>query len=136
MNEKVRTSLLFRCSSEDAEKIRTESSAQRRSVSGYLLSVLDQSIWIENKYPANFLHVRQAPILASSESRTAIHLRCTAEEAHHIREAAKRRLRSISGFVVFSLHRHWRAAEHANRKMPVEGGCTVAAVVTTWQLLN
>jgi uncharacterized protein (DUF1778 family) len=113
VNRPRRTSLLVRCSPEDAKAIHAEALAQHRSVSGYLLCVLERSIWIEGKSLANLPYAMKISLSPSPEGRTAIHLRCTAEEADRIRMAAKRRLSSISSFVVFSLHRHWKAAERA-----------------------
>lgn len=112
MQENRRTSLLVRCSRQDAQTVHAEASASRRSVSGYLLYVLEQSIWIEDKFLAGaVLQAKYLPAVEPPRSDTAIHLRCTGEEADRIRGAAKRRLISISSFVLFSLHRHWRAVQ-------------------------
>ena len=110
MRENRRTSLLIRCSCEDAQTVHAEALAQRRSVSGYLLFVLERSMWIEDKFLAGVSYPKQAHVPAES-NRTAIHLRCTVQEAARIRQAAKGRLLSISNFVVFSLQRNWRAVE-------------------------
>lgn len=111
MQENRRTSLLVRCSRDEAQKIHVEAMAQHRNVSGYLLFVLERSLWIEDRFVTGASYVKQMPVIGTPESRTAIHLRCSAEQADRIRRAAKRRLLSISDFVVFSLQRHWKAAE-------------------------
>jgi len=111
----LRTSLLIRLSHEDAARIHKEASSEHRSLSGYLLNVLERSIFIEQK----LAHGASAPMLSrqarailglqSKKLRTAVHLRCTVEQAARIREYAARRELSISDFVVFSLLRLWRA---------------------------
>lgn len=111
MPENRRTSLLIRCSIEDAQMIRTEAATQHRNVNGYLLYVLERSMWIEQRFLAGYSGAVQTPAIPRSVSRKAIHLRCTIDEADRIRNAAQTRFLSISNFVVFSLHRHWRAAE-------------------------
>jgi hypothetical protein len=47
--------------------------------------------------------------LQCKDFRTAVHLRCTVEQAARIREYAARRQLSISDFVAFSRQRLWRA---------------------------
>lgn len=113
MSARRRTSLLIRCSPRDAQAIHSEALAQHRGVSGYLLNVLERSIWIEERSQVGLPYAIKIAPPDTSESRTAIHLRCTVDQANGIRKAAKRRLSSISSFVVFSLHRQWRAAERA-----------------------
>src|SRR5215467_542779 len=115
MRAVLRTSMLIRLSYEDAVRIRKEASSEHRSLSGYLLNVLERSFFIEQK----LAHGASAPMLSRQaretlgqqckKLNTAVHLRCTVEEAVRIREYAARRQLSISDFVVFSLRRLWRA---------------------------
>ena len=111
-----RTSLLIRLSHEDAVRIRKEASSEYRSVSGYLLYVLTRSFWIEEKVVGgvskSFLCQQARAIMGPQTKKlhTAIHLRCTVEQAARIREYAARRQLSIGDFVVFSLRRLWIAA--------------------------
>jgi len=110
-----RTSLLIRLSHEDAVRIRKEASAEHRTLSGYLLNVLERSMLIEQKVA----HGASTPMLSMQaratlgpqckKLHTAVHLRCTVEQAARIREYSARRQLSISDFVVFSLQRLWRA---------------------------
>ena len=110
-----RTSLLIRLSHQDAARIHKDASSEHRSLSGYLLNVLERSFVIEQK----LAHGASAPMLSrqaratlgqqSKKLHTAVHLRCTVEEAARIREYAGRRQLSISDFVVFSLRRLWTA---------------------------
>lgn len=111
MPDNRRTSLLIRCSPDDAQTIYAEAAAQHRNVSGYLLFVLERSMWIERKFLAGYSGAVQTPLIHFTARRKAIHLRCAVDEADRIRKAAKVRVLSISNFVVFSLHRHWRAVE-------------------------
>ena len=110
-----RASLLIRCSREDAEAIRRDALAQHRGVSGYLLFVLERSMKLEERFLLGIQRVMPTVVSELPENRTAIHLRCSAEEALRIRDAAERRLLSISNFVVFSLHRYWRAVQRVRR---------------------
>ena len=115
MRAAPRTSLLIRLSHEDAARIRNEASAEHRSLSGYLLNVLERSFFVEQKVA----HGASTPMLSMQarttlgpqvkKLHTAVHLRCTVEEATRIREHAARRQLSISDFVVFSLRRLWIA---------------------------
>jgi hypothetical protein len=109
----ARASVIVRCSQIDAARIRKEASREHRSLSGYLLHVLERSFFIEDKVPEPAL-VRQGWFLriqADENIRTAIHLRCTAEQAARIRRYAARRELSLSDFVMFSLRRLWEASD-------------------------
>lgn len=112
-----RTSLLIRLSREDAARIREEASSEYRSLSGYLLYVLERSIRIEDKVVGrvreSFLSQQARAMMGPQYKKlhTAVHLRCTVEQAARIREYAARRQLSISDFVVFSLRRFWVAVE-------------------------
>jgi len=115
MGSAPRTSLLIRLSLEDAVRIRKEASSEHRSLSGYLLNVLERSFFIEQKLAhgasARMLSIQARATLGPQFKKlhTAVHLRCAVEEAARIREYAARRQLSISDFVVFSLRRLWRA---------------------------
>ena len=101
----LRASLLVRLSPEDAARIRKEASSEHRSLSGYLLNILERSFFIEQKlaHGANVSMLsRQARAILGPQHkklRTAVHLRCTVEQAARIREYAARRQLSISDFV-------------------------------------
>lgn len=113
----LRASVIVRCSQEDAARIRKEASSEHRSLSGYLLHVLELSFHIEDKVPA-FALARQSrgiKIYADKSLRTAVHLRCTSEQAARIRKYAASRGLSLSDFVVFSLRRLWEASDRLHR---------------------
>lgn len=110
-----RTSLLIRLSHADAARIRKEAATEHRSLSGYLLHVLERSFSIEQKFAldasAAMLSLQARSILGEQVKalHTAVHLRCTVDEAARIRKYAARRHLSISDLVVFSLRRWWNA---------------------------
>src|SRR5499425_1677096 len=60
------TSLLVRLSHEDAARIRKEASSEHRSLSGYLLNVLERSFSIEQKVA----HGASAPMLSMQARAT------------------------------------------------------------------
>jgi len=115
-----RTSLLIRLSHEDAVRIRAEASSEYRSLSGYLLHVLERSFWIEERVvrgASESLLSQQARAVGGRQGKklhTAVHLRCSVEQAARIREHAARRQLSIGDFVVFSLRRLWTAVERVH----------------------
>lgn len=108
-----RASLIVRCSREDAARLRSEASSEHRSLSGYLIRILEHSIAVEDKFTPmsdqRFLETQARSVLGTGHkhARTAVHLRCTADEAERIRQCAARRRLSISDFVVFSARRTW-----------------------------
>ncbi len=116
-----RTSLLIRLSHEDAARIREGASSEYRSVSGYLLYVLERSFRIEEvvvRGASEPLISNQARAIIGPQIKkrhTAVHLRCTVEQAAKIREYAAKRQLSISDFVIFSLRRLWIAVERLHK---------------------
>ena len=123
-----RTSLLIRLSHEDAARIRKEAASQHRTLSGYLLRVLERSIKIEmrttqvlvDRYRQNILHTRACELIGKQNRKlhTAIQLCCAVDEAAEIRKYAARRQLSIGDFVVFSLWRFWMATSQLEQRMP------------------
>jgi hypothetical protein len=114
-----RTSILLRCSPEAAARIRYHAAREHRTVAGYLLFILERNLDIEEKYHDGYTPFMVAQVRdeqnGEKEERTAIHLRCSVEQANRIRRAAARRQLSISKFIVFALERSWRAFERAHR---------------------
>src|SRR5215467_6018936 len=109
-----RTALLIRCSIEDAAKIRYEAEHDRRTVSGYVMNIVDRSLQVEDslfhKIPrlAGLNQTLMRRPQFTTGPRTALLLRCSELEAERIRVAAKRRGTSISAFVVHAIRRTWR----------------------------
>jgi uncharacterized protein (DUF1778 family) len=118
-----RTALLIRCSPQQALTIRKEALAQHRTISGYVLNVLERSLWIERKFGTGLESLAELPVPEVPDAkgtRTAILLHCSRESAGEIRRAAKRRRMSISRFAVFSLERHWRSIERLGGSPGIE----------------
>ena len=112
-----RTALLLRCGVEEARTIRYEADHERRTVSGYILNILERSLQIEDSL---FHKMPRLEALNRALSRTphytlgprtAILIRCSNQEAERIRFAAKRRQLSISGFIIHALRRTWRVRD-------------------------
>lgn len=112
-----RTALLIRCSREEANMVRSQASAERRTISGCTLNILERSLWMETHYahgitqPFLEKQARDFRLAHRIQHRAAILLRCSTEEADRIRSAAWNRGMSISEFVAFSLWRHWEAVK-------------------------
>ena len=108
-----RTALLIRCSTTEAEKIRTEAEKQHRTISSYVLQVMARAVELEERLYSNLTAYRlHNPILSrrgiiDATPRTAILVRCDVEQADRIREAARRRVVPINAFVLQSLKRAW-----------------------------
>lgn len=126
---KLRTSFIVRCSAKEAGVIRKQAWREHRSVSGYLLYVLERSLWIEQRFgsgvPSGARFFPDSAIGAENprDKRIAVHLRCSINEIARVRSAAARRGISINAFVLFSLRRYWRAVER------VRGGVEFAGDV-------
>jgi len=86
---------------------------QHRTVSGYVLNIIMRAVAFEEtlllRIPIPAVTRRNPSNLAllGSGPKTAVLLRCSKDEASRIRETAKRRQTSISGFVRQSLKRSW-----------------------------
>jgi|SRR5215471_11383918 len=120
-----RTALLIRCQPEDAAKIRHYAAVERRTVSGYVLNVLDKTLKVEDSLwekLGRYQHFQDLTRVAArfphhfGAYKTTFLIRCTREEAERIRVAAERRQLTISDFVMHSLQRFWSAA--AGRQAP------------------
>jgi predicted HicB family RNase H-like nuclease len=109
----LRTSFLLRCSDSAAETIREKAKQSRRSISGYVLGVLDRSLHMEEILAARTARPNEVAgtsgrvLVRETGAETAILVRCTAAEADRVRAAAKRRDMSISAFVMNCLRRSW-----------------------------
>jgi len=109
----ARTALLIRCSTEEATRIHNYAESERRSVAGHVLNIVLRATAMEERMAAQIprLHelnrvTARTPFRPAGQ-RTAILVRCTAEEANRIRRVASRRQMTISGFVLHCMHRSW-----------------------------
>jgi uncharacterized protein (DUF1778 family) len=111
MANSSRASIIVRCSFEQAAKIRHFAAVGRRTVAGYMLSILERNLTIDETFHAYTQAMIAHRQIGGLGQRTAIHLRCSSEEADRIRRAAAAGKMSLSLFVVFVLERSWRAKE-------------------------
>jgi predicted HicB family RNase H-like nuclease len=130
----LRTAFLLRCSDAAAESIREKAKQSRRSISGYVLGVLDRSLHMEEILsgrtvrPNDFSGTPGRASVRETGAQTAILVRCTAAEADRVRAAAKRREMSISAFVMHCLRRSWNVETEMNSAASKTG--SRASVVT------
>jgi uncharacterized protein (DUF1778 family) len=111
-----RTALLINCSVQEASEIRARAELQRRTVSGYVLNIAMRSVGYDEQLFTRFERLssfggrwrRRFPI---EKPRTTMHLHCSKEEATRIRDSAKRRDTTISGFILHCLHRSWELSD-------------------------
>ena len=109
----IRTALLIRCATEQADRIRIEAEKERRTISAYILGITARSIEVEDRLFAkmnaysSLNQVISRKALIAPGPRTAILVRCSTEEAERIRGAARRRDIPINAFVLQSLKRAW-----------------------------
>ncbi|OLB32505.1 MAG: hypothetical protein DMG41_29965 [Acidobacteria bacterium] len=109
-----RTNLLINCSTEEAHEIRKRARLQRRTISGYALTVVMRIVeydemflgWLEwlPRMDPNFSERPLGP-------RTTLLLCCSSEESQRIRRIAGKRDTTISGFVLYTLRRAWKIAD-------------------------
>jgi hypothetical protein len=107
----------------DAARIHQEAQLDRRTISGYILTILTRAIDFEERLfrshtSLSALTSSECTVEKTSGPRTAILLRCTVEEAARIRAAAKQRHASISGFAVHCLRRSWMMQEQLAQQAP------------------
>lgn len=119
-----RTALLIRCSEDEANMVREQAAAERRTISGCILNILERGMSMEERYAhgitRSFLEnqARDFRVAHRIRNRAVILLRCSTDEADRIRTIAWRRGMSISEFVAFSLWRHWEAVKKVARNAP------------------
>lgn len=111
-----RTALLIRCSVEEAAQIRNLARSENRTISGYVLNIMERALRIEDQLAAripafsNFNRALSRIPLRVPGPRTAILLRCYVDQAERIRASAARRDTTISAFVLHSLRSAWNVA--------------------------
>jgi uncharacterized protein (DUF1778 family) len=111
-----RTALLIYCSQDELARIRERAALEHRTVSGYVLNILmraiafEESLYAKLKPTSGLSRALATQAVCSPGPRTNMLLRCSEEEAERIRNAAKRRETTISGFVRLALRRSWSVA--------------------------
>jgi len=128
MSRPSRSALLIRCSASEAARVRSAAHTEDRTVSGYVLHVLRKAWPIEERIRENLEFVRSFNLRASDAPaprplkrpagpRTALLIRCGAEEAVRIRRAARRKHMTLSAYVLDALARNWRIHDHLQKKL-------------------
>lgn len=129
MSTTLRNALLIRCSEIEADRIRSAARAEDRTMSGYVLHVLKKAWPIEERLRENLDMVRNlnlrvpgdASVTGPSEKvrgpRTALLIRCSADEASRIRAAARRKHMTLNSYVLDALSRNWRVHEHLHERL-------------------
>jgi len=118
-----RAALLINCAKQEAQEIRKQSKIQRRTVSGYVMNIVLRAVGYDEELFARFGRLSSFGRGAGNQRklatpRTTMHIHCSEGEARQIRNAAKRRETTISGFVLRSLWRSWEANQRvANEKL-------------------
>jgi hypothetical protein len=117
-----RTALLIRCSEDEARHIRAYSQRERRTVSAYVLAIVESNLDIEERLLARLTRFTQLngvlsrAVIRGVGPRTAVLVRCSVTEAKRIREGARRREMRISCFVLHALRRSWTVDTELRRR--------------------
>lgn len=110
------TSLLIHCSRKDAEQVRLRAKLDCRTVSGYVITIAIRSVEFSEKLVSRLgksllFEASRAKRVKSIAPRTTLHVYCTNEDAKRIRDIARLRDMTISGFVVGSLRLWWKTEQ-------------------------
>lgn len=105
-----RAVLMINCSAREAFIVRECAEHERRTISAYVLNVVLRAVTTEEKYLARIERLQPFPATALVHPRTCLLVRCSSEEAHRIRSAAKRREMTMCGYVLYALERSWTAS--------------------------
>src|SRR5579872_3712127 len=109
-----RAALLIRCSKHEAEAIRARAKIERRTISHFTLNIVLRSVEIEEAAEGMWVSnpafsAQNRTLYKNSERkvgpRTAVLVRCSAEEAGRIRAAARRKNTMISDYVLHCIRR-------------------------------
>ena len=122
-----RTALLLRMTRDEAEKVRSEAAKRGDKINTYVLraamhAAVDDGLF--SRIDGCWSGELPRPIRPSSGPKTALLIRCTAEEAAKIREAASRSEMTIVGFLRHSLRTSWEAEK--KRTETAEGEVVMA----------
>lgn len=96
-----RAAFLIRCTEAEANMVRSEAKRRNRTISAYVLNVLDLCIGFEEH------HVPKRSRVEANCVRTALLIRCSSLESERIRVAARRSEVSVNSFALSCLRRSW-----------------------------
>jgi hypothetical protein len=115
-----RAAIFVNCSQREATTIRERAKAEHRNVSGYVRHIVMRVVAVEEKLRKSAVLNRLLlrPSVRLPGPRTAFLLRCSQEEAKRIRTVAKMTDRTISGFVLRTLRRHWNIEDQSPTLRP------------------
>ena len=116
----MRGALLINCSETQAARVREMAQAERRTISGYVLTIVLRAVLVEEKYFVRVSRLGPLPFRRPPGLRTCLLIRCSTEEAKRIRQIAKRRQMSICGYVLYCLERSWGLSHAAARSSTYE----------------
>jgi uncharacterized protein (DUF1778 family) len=110
-----RAAIFVNCSQQEARTIRERAKLDHRNVSSYVLHIVMRVVVIEEKLrkSAALNRLLLRPTVRLPGPRAAFLLRCSREEAKRIRAVARMTDRTISGFVLRTLRRHWSIEDHS-----------------------
>jgi hypothetical protein len=106
-----RTALLINCAESQAQEVRQRAHDERRTISGYVLTVAMRAIGFEQRFFGRIQALGHLSNRRAPGPRTCLLIRCSGEEARRIRAAAKRRQMTICGYVLNCLERTWSTLE-------------------------
>ena len=105
--------ILMRLSQAESDLIHERAKDGRQTISGYVLKVVLGYVALDENYLAKF--TRGVPYFAPMKRpikvigpRTTFLVRCSRDESHRIRAAAKRRDATITGYILSALRRTWK----------------------------
>jgi hypothetical protein len=121
MKKIMRTSLLINCSEKEASEVRIRAHAERRTVSGYVINILNGCMEVSDGLVR---YLRSVPTFKMDHGkkpklvgpRTTLHIYCSADEANQIRHAAGLRKIAMSHYVLSCLHRYWEIEDRLNKR--------------------
>jgi hypothetical protein len=113
-----RADLLISCTTMEAAQMRLHAKAQQRTLSATVLRVVLRGIDVDDQLYDRYHKL--GPVRARAikrDPRTAIHLRCSAQDSKRIRDAARRRGTTISALILYFLRASWVAEADVRRNI-------------------
>lgn len=130
----LRSAIIVNCSKVESDLIHEQAQIERRTISGYVLKAVLSHAAFEEKHLLNFPEPVRAldawkRLTPVPGPRTTFLVRCSRIESERIRAGAKRRDITISGYVLNTLRRSWKA-QMAAGTMPLTISPVIEEIVT------